>query len=132
MADPTKAELGAALARVLGAGGVALSPGASPETRKAVVAELQFQAGVSATRPEPAPEANGTSDDADHERVMVERSIVALRERADRAEAEALDAYLADKTHRERELRSEAERLRALANRHEATLRVKDRSKVKP
>lgn len=63
---------------------------------------------------------------------MVEHSINALRSRADQAEAEATDAWLADQTHRERELRSEAERLRSLAARHENTLKAQDRAKGKP
>lgn len=127
MADlPSKAELGAALARVLGSGGVTLAPAASPEERKAAQGELEFRASMRLTRPE------SKGEDADHERRMVEHSITALRARADQAETEATEASLADATHRENDLRAEATRLRAMADRHEATLRVQDRAKGKP
>lgn len=132
MADvPTKREVGTGLLRALSTGGAVTLPfvGATEDERKAAQAELEFRAGVRSTRPEPGPEAKGTSDDADHERVMFERSIAALRERADQADAEALDAYFADKVHQEHRLRAEAVRLRALADRHEATLKLRHRGK---
>lgn len=121
MADPTKRELNEALVRVLGGGVTLPLVGADSAQRKAAQGEAEFSAGMRLTRPEP--EAKPEPDDAEHERAMVEHTIQSFRARADQAETEAVECYLADRPHREAELRAEAEKLRALANRHEATQR---------
>lgn len=126
MADPTKRELGAALLQVLGSPITLPLGGASPEAHAAARGKAEFIAGMRLTRPEPAkPEL----DDAEHERAMVAFSVRKLRERADAAEEEASEAWTARDTKRETELRSEAERLRATADRHEATQRARVRAR---
>lgn len=118
MTDPTKAEVAAALLRVIGAKTRTL-----PLTG-ATAADAKHALGGE-------PEKRET-DNADHERARVEHLVKALRCRADQAEAEGTEAYLADRPHREADLRGEATRLRAIADRHEASLRVRARATGKP
>jgi len=121
---PSKAELGVALLRALGTGGAVTLPlVATAEERKAAQAEVEFRSGMRLER-EPDPKL-----DSEHEGRMVAFSVQKLRERADAAESEASDAWTARDTKREHELRAEAERLRATADRHEATLRAQDRAR---
>ncbi len=126
----SKADLGAALLKVLGSPITLPLGGASPEEHAAARGEAEFIAGMRLTRPEP--EVKHEPDDTEHERRMVEHTITSFRARADAAENESIEAYLADQTHREADLRGEATRLRAVADRHEASLRVRDRRKGEP